>query len=61
MERNAHYALVGLISLVICVGMVVFVAWLAQFQFAKAYDVYDIDFKGPVRGLSNGGGSRWAR
>ena len=55
MERDAHYALVGLISLVVCVGMVVFVVWLARFQFTNAYDVYDIDFKGPVRGLSNGG------
>ena len=55
MERNAHYALVGLISLIVAVGMVVFVIWLARFQFAKAYDIYDIDFKGPVRGLSNGG------
>lgn len=55
MERNAHYALVGLISLIAFVGMVVFVIWLARFQFTRAYDVYDIDFKGPVRGLSNGG------
>ncbi len=55
MERQARYALVGLVSLLIFVGMVVFIVWLARFQFAKAYDVYDIDFKGPVRGLSNGG------
>ncbi|MBE7218062.1 MAG: MCE family protein [Caulobacteraceae bacterium] len=55
MERNAHYALVGLVSLLLFIGMVVFVVWLARFQFAKAYDIYDIDFKGPVRGLTNGG------
>lgn len=55
MERNAHYALVGLISMLLFVGMVVFVFWLAKFQFTKQYDIYDVDFKGPVRGLSSGG------
>lgn len=55
MERNAHYALVGLISMALFVGLVVFVVWLARMQFTKAYDLYDVDFKGPVRGLSSGG------
>lgn len=55
MERNAHYALVGLISMVLFMGLVVFVVWLARLQFTKAYDLYDVDFKGPVRGLSSGG------
>jgi len=55
MERNAHYALVGLISLLLTVAMVLFVFWLARFQFTKQYDIYDVDFKGPVRGLSSGG------
>lgn len=55
MERNAHYALVGFMSLLLTVAAVVFVFWLARFQFSKQYDVYDVDFKGPVRGLSSGG------
>ena len=55
MERNAHYALVGLISMALFVGLVVFVVWLARLQFTKAFDLYDVDFKGPVRGLSSGG------
>lgn len=55
MERNAHYALVGLISMALFVGLMVFVVWLARLQFTKAYDLYDVDFKGPVRGLSSGG------
>jgi phospholipid/cholesterol/gamma-HCH transport system substrate-binding protein len=54
MERNAHYALVGVISLVLVVGLFVFVVWLARLQFSHKYDLYDIDFKGPVRGLSQG-------
>jgi phospholipid/cholesterol/gamma-HCH transport system substrate-binding protein len=55
MERNAHYALVGLISVVLFMAAVIFVFWLARFQFTRQYDIYDVDFKGPVRGLSVGG------
>jgi phospholipid/cholesterol/gamma-HCH transport system substrate-binding protein len=55
MERNANYALVGFASLVLFVGMAAFVLWLAQVRFARDYDVYDIVFDGPVRGISQGG------
>jgi len=55
MERNAHYALVGLISLILTIALVLFVMWLARLQFAQQYDNYDVDFTGPVRGLSAGG------
>lgn len=55
MERNAHYAAIGLATLVLFLGLILFVVWLARFQFAKEYDVYDIVFYGPVRGLSEGG------
>jgi phospholipid/cholesterol/gamma-HCH transport system substrate-binding protein len=55
MERNANYALVGLISAIVFVGLVVFVVWLAGNGFSRSLDTYDIVFKGPVRGLSKGG------
>jgi phospholipid/cholesterol/gamma-HCH transport system substrate-binding protein len=55
MEKNANYALVGLASLLLFVCLVVFVVWLARLQFARDYDVYDIVFQGPVRGLTQGG------
>jgi phospholipid/cholesterol/gamma-HCH transport system substrate-binding protein len=55
MERNANYALVGFASLVLFVGLAAFVLWLAQVRFARDYDIYDIVFDGPVRGLSVGG------
>jgi phospholipid/cholesterol/gamma-HCH transport system substrate-binding protein len=54
MERNANYALVGLISAVILAGLVVFVVWLAGSGFSRSLDTYNILFKGPVRGLSQG-------
>ena len=55
MERNAHYALVGAISLLLMVGAVAFVFWFARFSLTKQYDIYDVDFHGQVRGLSQGG------
>jgi phospholipid/cholesterol/gamma-HCH transport system substrate-binding protein len=55
MEKNANYALVGISSLILFVGLVIFVVWLARLQFTRDYDTYDIVFQGPVRGLSQGG------
>ena len=55
MERNANYALVGLTSTLLVIGLVAFSVWLAAFRFNQDYDYYDIVFAGPVRGLSQGG------
>ena len=55
MERNAHYALVGALSILLCLGLVGFVIWLAGAQLSKRFDNYIIAFTGPVRGLSTGG------
>lgn len=55
MERQAHYALIGLVSLLLMLGLILFVVWLARLQFVQEYDVYDVDFSGPVRGLTSGG------
>jgi phospholipid/cholesterol/gamma-HCH transport system substrate-binding protein len=55
MERNANYALVGLASAILLVGLVVFLALLAGRKFSHDYDIYDIVFQGPVRGLAKGG------
>lgn len=55
MEKNANYALVGLSSMMLFLGLVIFAFWLARLQFSRDFDVYDIIFQGPVRGLSQGG------
>lgn len=55
MERNANYALVGLSTLILTVALVVFVVWLARVRINAEYDLYDIVFQGPVRGLNEGG------
>ncbi len=54
MERNANYALVGLASTILLAGMLVFIVWLGAIGLAKSYDLYDIVFQGPVRGLAQG-------
>jgi phospholipid/cholesterol/gamma-HCH transport system substrate-binding protein len=55
MEKNANYALVGLSTLILSIGLVIFIVWLARLQFAHDYDLYDVVFQGPVRGLNQGG------
>jgi len=54
MERNANYALVGLISTLLLIGLLIFLVWLAGPAFSRAFALYDIVFQGPVRGLSKG-------
>ncbi len=55
MEKNANYALVGLSTLILTVALVVFIVWLARLRINAEYDLYDIVFAGPVRGLNEGG------
>ncbi|WP_409020312.1 MlaD family protein [Brevundimonas vesicularis] len=55
MERDAHYAAVGIVTVALLAALAVFTIWLARLQFNNDYDVYDIVFYGPVRGLSEGG------
>jgi phospholipid/cholesterol/gamma-HCH transport system substrate-binding protein len=59
MERNANYALVGLAAILLLIGLIVFSLWLATFKFGQTYDDYDIVFKGPINGLSQGGEVRF--
>jgi phospholipid/cholesterol/gamma-HCH transport system substrate-binding protein len=55
MERNANYALVGLISTILLIAMIVFIFWLMNFAFSARYDAYEVIFHGPISGLSRGG------
>src|SRR5580698_1452048 len=55
MERNANYALVGLISTILLVAMIIFIFWLTNFALSQRYDNYDIVFHGSVSGLTRGG------
>jgi phospholipid/cholesterol/gamma-HCH transport system substrate-binding protein len=55
MEKNANYALVGLTTIILTVALAVFIAWLARVRINSEYDLYDVVFQGPVRGLNEGG------
>jgi phospholipid/cholesterol/gamma-HCH transport system substrate-binding protein len=55
MERHANYTLVGAVIAAVFVGLVVFMFWVSKAEFGKTYDLYDIVFVGPVKGLSKGG------
>lgn len=55
MEKNANYGLVGLSTLILLAALVVFTIWLARLRVNSEYDLYDIVFAGPVRGLNQGG------
>jgi len=55
MERDAHYAAVGIATIALIAALAVFTIWLARLQFNSDYDLYDIVFYGPVNGLSEGG------
>ena len=55
MERDAHYAAVGIATVALLAALAVFTIWLARLQFNSDYDMYDIVFYGPVNGLSEGG------
>jgi hypothetical protein len=46
--------MVGLSALILSIGLVIFVVWLARWQFRQENDIYDILFQGPVRGLNQG-------
>ena len=55
MERRANYALVGVGTLGLFVALMAFIVWLTGYSFTKHFDVYDVVFIGPVRGISEGG------
>jgi len=59
MEKDANYAVVGLSTLLLFFGVVIFSIWLARVSLNRDYDLYDINFPGPINGLSQGGEVRF--
>ena len=60
MESRANYLMVGLFILVLSVGLLGFVIWLAKFQVEAALTRYDVIFKGSVTGLKEGSPVRFS-
>ncbi len=59
MEKDANYAVVGLSTLLLFFGVVIFSVWLARVSLNRDYNLYDINFPGPINGLSQGGEVRF--
>ena len=60
METRASYLLVGIFVISLMAGLVVFVIWLAKFQFEAEFARYDIYFKDSVTGLNLGSPVRYS-
>ncbi len=54
METRANYALVGLFTLAVILGMFGFIYWFKTFGSATAQKTYFVHFETPVSGLLNG-------
>ena len=54
MENKANYALIGAFVLIALAATVGFILWLTGTQFDQQFDRYQVEFSGPVRGLSAG-------
>ncbi len=54
MERQAHYAVVGLITFVLALAFLGFAFWFIKFDFNRSYGIYDVEFNTPVDGLTKG-------
>ncbi len=54
METRANYIMVGTFVLILFLGLIGFVLWIARFQGEVAYDRYLIYFPGSVSGLQVG-------
>ena len=59
METRANYLLVGTFVIALAVGLLVFVLWLAKFQFDVQLAHYDIRFESSVTGLKVGSPVRY--
>src|ERR1700732_3060342 len=54
METRADYVAVGAFVLVILVGVLIAVLWLARVEFNRDFAFYDIYFSNSVAGLASG-------
>ena len=59
METRANYLFVGGFVIALALGLVVFVLWLAKFQFDVQFSRYDIHYEGSVTGLKIGSPVRY--
>jgi len=59
METKANYVLIGAATIFGALFIMLFSMWIASSEFRRGYNVYDIVFDDPVRGLTEGGEVRF--
>jgi phospholipid/cholesterol/gamma-HCH transport system substrate-binding protein len=59
METKAKYVLLGTATLIGAVFIMLFAMWMANSEFRRGYNEFDIVFDDPVRGLAQGGEVRF--
>lgn len=59
METKANYILVGAATVAGAVLIMMFAMWLASSEFRRGFNIYEIEFDDPVRGLTEGGEVRF--
>ena len=55
METRANHVLIGLFTLLVALGAVLYALWAAKYSSEREWNEYDIVFNEAVTGLSNGG------
>ena len=55
METHARYFVIGVFSLIVTLGLILFALWLGKLQLDRDYQEYDVRFHESVTGLSIGG------
>jgi len=54
MESRAHFALIGVFVLTALAIIIGFIAWFSKAEFDQQYELYEVSFPGPVRGVNTG-------
>ena len=59
METKANYIMIGAATLLGAALIMLFAMWMANSEFRRGYNEYDVVFDDPVRGLAQGGEVRF--
>ncbi len=59
METKANYVMIGAATLLGAALLMLFAMWMANSEFRRGYNEYDVVFADPVRGLAEGGEVRF--
>lgn len=54
MESRAHFALIGVFVILAISAIIGFIAWFSKAEFDQQYELYEVSFPGPVRGVNSG-------